>query len=538
MKRYVALARVSSREQEREGFSLEVQESALKNYADRSGGAIAKFYRLAETASKRDERKAFKELLAYVREHAAEIDGVLFYKVDRAARNLFDYVELERLEADCGVPVIYVAQPTENTPAGRMQRRILSNMATFYTEQQSVDVCEGLARRVQSGLFVGKAPYGYVNRRHDGRSLVEVEPQQAAAVRRIFELYAFHSHTLDSLAEQLTADGIEYNAAQPEFTRSKLHSMLRDRAYVGEVRYRDGWHPGQHQPLVDSDTFERVQLLLGEKTYNARDSVYGAGMVVCGHCGKQLVVEIKEKSTAAGPRTYRYYRCAAYNKGEHPRVRLNEAEFDKQVLSLIGRMRIDDEALRDWIVSVLRAKSKTAEQSAVSERDALQRELEGVRKQKQRLLDLRLLDEIESSTFAEKQAELRSKETRLQTKLEGCGRQQSERADLAVKAFELSQSLTSKWLAADIAEKRLLLEIICLNWTLDGVTLVPQMRKPFDVLVEGLLVSSSRGDTPLPLVNETKGIRLIRRMLPKLVVLQRDAILRHVEPGQYAKPRK
>ena len=107
---------------------------------------------------------------------------------------------------------------------------------------------------------------------------------------------------------------------------------------------------------------------------------------------------------------------------------------------------------------------------------------------------MRQIDEIELSTFAEKQAELRSKETRLQTKLEGCGRQQSERADLAVKVFELSQSLTSKWLAADIAEKRLLLEIICLNWTLDGVTLVPQIRKPFDILVEGLLVSSSRDD--------------------------------------------
>ena len=105
MKRYVALARVSSREQEREGFSLEVQESALQGFATRMGGTIEKLYRLAETASKRDERKAFHELLAFVQEHAAELDGVLFYKVDRAARNLFDYVELERLEADYGVPV-------------------------------------------------------------------------------------------------------------------------------------------------------------------------------------------------------------------------------------------------------------------------------------------------------------------------------------------------------------------------------------------------------------------------------------------------
>ena len=38
-KRYVALARVSSREQEREGFSLEVQEDALERYATQSAAA-------------------------------------------------------------------------------------------------------------------------------------------------------------------------------------------------------------------------------------------------------------------------------------------------------------------------------------------------------------------------------------------------------------------------------------------------------------------------------------------------------------------
>ena len=54
--------------------------------------------------------------------------------------------------------------------------------------------------------------------------------------------------------------------------------------------------------------------------------------------------------------------------------------------------------------------------------------------------------------------------------------------------------MAEKWLAADIAEKRLLLEIICLNLRLEGVTLVPEMRKPFDLLVEGHLVSFSRGE--------------------------------------------
>ena len=58
MKRFVALARVSSREQEREGFSLEVQEEALKRYATQAGGEIVKFFKIAETASKGEQRKA------------------------------------------------------------------------------------------------------------------------------------------------------------------------------------------------------------------------------------------------------------------------------------------------------------------------------------------------------------------------------------------------------------------------------------------------------------------------------------------------
>ena len=154
MKKFVALARVSSREQEREGFSLDIQVDALKNFAANDGGEIIEMWRIAETASKQRERKVFKELVSFVKKNAAKLDGVLVYKIDRAARNLFDYVELERLEAEYGVPVICLSQPTDNSPAGRMARRTLTNIATFYTEQQSVDVQEGLGltdnRRTQN----------------------------------------------------------------------------------------------------------------------------------------------------------------------------------------------------------------------------------------------------------------------------------------------------------------------------------------------------------------------------------------------------
>ena len=61
-----------------------------------------------------------------------------------------------------------------------------------------------------------------------------------------------------------------------------------------------------------------------------------------------------------------------------------------------------------------------------------------------------------------------------------------------MKAFELSQTLKEKWVKADIRAKRRLLEIVCLNFSLDGVSLVPTIRKPFQILLEGLTWKNSR----------------------------------------------
>ena len=73
-------------------------------------------------------------------------------------------------------------------------------------------------------------------------------------------------------------------------------------------------------------------------------------------------------------------------------------------------------------------------------------------------------------------------------------RSHDETAELVGKVFELSQTLKQKWLTSDYAAKRRILEIVCLNCTLDGATLVPTMRKPFDVLAEGLISKNSRAD--------------------------------------------
>lgn len=491
-KRFIALARVSSREQEREGFSLDIQVDALNAYAERQNGTIIKLWRIAETASKTDERKTFKELIAYAKKHAIELDGILFYKVDRAARNLFDYVELERLESEFDVPFFSVTQPTENTPAGRMQRRMLASMASFYTEQQSIDVKGGVKRRVEEGLFPQKAPYGYRNIRVEKRGLVEVHPVNGTKVTKLFDLYAYHHLTLDSLQERLYQEGIHYSDSVPRFPRSKLYAILRDRSYIGEVKYQGQWHPGTHKALVDRVTWDTVQVLLGEKVYRSHELTYAGGLIQCKHCNAIVTGESVVKKTTG--KEYVYYRCSQYNAPGHPRVRLNEEKIDLQMLAIFDKMRIESDDVREWFAAQLRVRTQYEQDDARLRAEEIQRQLSLLRQQQNRLLNLRLLEEIDEKTMAEKATELRDREANFMVQLAACDLGRHENGEIAVKAFELSQNLRGKWLTADYSVKRRYLEIVFLNFVLDDVTLVPTTRKPFDVLAEGLLVSSSRGD--------------------------------------------
>ena len=114
--------------------------------------------------------------------------------------------------------------------------------------------------------------------------------------------------------------------------------------------------------------------------------------------------------------------------------------------------------------------------------------------QQDRLLNLRLAEDIDQQTFARKHTEIRDRLASIKLQLDVLDRSHDETAELAAKVFELSQTLRQQWLTADYAAKRRILDIVFLNCRLDDVTLVPTMRKPFDVLAEGLISQQSRGD--------------------------------------------
>ena len=324
--------------------------------------------------------------------------------------------------------------------------------------------------------------------------MVEIDSENAAKVRRIFELYAYQGHTLDSLVDQLAAESVPYTQKTYRFGRSKLHLILRDRSYIGEIKYHGQWYPGIHEPIVDRPTFDRVQVLLGEQVYQSHELLYSGELIQCKHCGRPISGELKTKRTKKGVSEYRYYRCARYTKGDHPRIRIREEQLDEQVLALFDNLRVVDENVRDWFSKALRARTRDQQEGEKQKVAELNRQLTLLRNQRDQLLNLRLLEEIEQTTFAEKNTELRDRIAAVTLQVEACDRSSSERADIAVKAFELSQTLKEKWVNADHRAKRQILEILCLNFFLDGATLVPVWRKPFDMLAEGLVSEKSRGD--------------------------------------------
>jgi hypothetical protein len=216
--------------------------------------------------------------------------------------------------------------------------------------------------------------------------------------------------------------------------------------------------------------------------------------MACGHCGHPITGERKTKKTQSGLRDYVYYRCVRYNRGDHPRTRVTEVDLDRQMLALFDRMRIKNDDVREWFRAVLASQTRDAQADARAQREELTRQESLIVARQDRLLNMRINDEIDESMFARKHTDMRDQLAKIKLQLDVLDRSRDETAELAVKAFELSQTLREQWLVADYSAKRRILEIVCLNCRLDDATLVPEIRKPFDVLAEGVVSEKSRGD--------------------------------------------
>ena len=122
----LGVCRVSSREQS-EGYSLEAQNQANHEWAERKGYEIVDTIQYVETASKQKERRRFRELIDRAC-NDIRLEGVVFHKVDRACRNLIDLAVLERLETEKDKKVFFSSQEFPQNAAGRLGIGVITPM--------------------------------------------------------------------------------------------------------------------------------------------------------------------------------------------------------------------------------------------------------------------------------------------------------------------------------------------------------------------------------------------------------------------------
>lgn len=484
-KKYIAWARVSSREQKDEGFSLDVQLDAFEDYVHREKAIIQQTFKVAETGTKTEERNEFKAMIAYAKKYAHELDGILFYKIDRAARNLKDFMLLEEIEAQYGLPFIAITQPVQNTPTGRMVRRTLATVAAYQTEQQSLDVRDGIGRRVAEGWFPSNPPFGYRNRRIHKRSIVETHPQNGNKVRRIFDLRANHNLMVTEIMDRLFDEGLFYSESKPKFSESKVNSILHDKAYLGFIWFRGAWHPGQQEVLVDQVTWDQVRVSFDEQNYRSHELVYASRLIRCGHCGHIVTGEPKYKQTKSGLKEYVYYRCSRYNGSGHPRIRLPERELDQQLQAIfdsVGNLSDENRRLVQMVARSILETRFEDEKVQVSESKRLLSLLETQRK---KLLSRNLSDAIPDELYDQQRAEFDVQERRLRSQMARQERIGQLVESVCGQAGQVFDVLSNDWLTMERRARQLALSALFGGFRLEGRTLVPENRTRLELFRAG-----------------------------------------------------
>src|SRR6185436_5383659 len=89
----VLYARVSSKDQEREGFSIPAQQKLLRQYAQAQGFTIVREFTDIETA-KQAGRGEFGKMLAFLKANPS-CRTILGEKTDRLYRNIKDWISVD-----------------------------------------------------------------------------------------------------------------------------------------------------------------------------------------------------------------------------------------------------------------------------------------------------------------------------------------------------------------------------------------------------------------------------------------------------------
>ena len=464
-----AYARVSSKEQEREGYSIPVQLKRVHEYAERHGFTIVAEYVDVETA-KEPGRREFSRMVEAAR-HEATIGAIICEKVDRLCRNLRDYLTIDELPAK----TLFWQQDFPDNAAGKLSFGMMVLLAKHYIDNLSDEVKKGMAEKVQEGGFPHQAPLGYRNIREGDRQIIVPDAVKAPMVRRAYELYATRAHSLKTLRKKLRDEGLATTKHGRLISLSQLEWLLKNPFYYGAFRWKGRIWAGDHQPLVSREVWDAVQTAFSARekpVYRKHDFAY-KGLLICGSCGRRLTAEIKKKR-------YVYYHCAGEEACRRPYIR--EEQLDDQIRALLRSVAIPEDA-KAWLLQGI---AKSREEQRVYHQTVVQEIRTEVKEQEvlmDRLYDDRLHRLISEDFFRQRWHQLEEKRQQLSRDLTKHQHAEGAYTELGSKLIELIARAPQIFERADAEQRRELVGLLTSNRVLKGRTLEFELRKPFDALV-------------------------------------------------------
>lgn len=469
--------RVSSKEQEKEGYSLDAQEKLGLDYALRNNLNIVKRWKVSESAWKED-RDSFSEMLEYAKKHE-EVKHIIFDVTDRMTRNDMDKIKIYTLIKLFDKTIHFSrSNKTINKYSGSEDEFML-DIEVAVAKKMSNDISRktkmGMQEKAEQGLYPSNAPIGYKN--NTMTHLIEVDEQVASYIKKAFSLMASGSYSLSMLANSLYSEGLRGKKGN-RVGKGSIDHFLKNPIYYGAFRWKEQLKQGSHTPLISKELFDKAQSVLSGnfRPYLTKRTFYFNSLIQCGVCGCRILGEIKKDK-------YKYYHCT-FSKGRHNEVGyIPEDRLAKMFEEPIKDITLPDEITK-WLKEGLRERHKDVSLLQENRLASLQIQYERTNNRINRLFDMRMDKEIDETDFKTKEGEYKAQLIGIKTQIDSAKAVNPNFYEDGCKTLELSNRLYSMYVKASYEEKAKILKAVASNYTINDITIAPTYRKPFSLFAK------------------------------------------------------
>src|SRR3989338_2182235 len=293
----VVYARVSSKEQEETGYSLDAQEELLKTYAEKPQHQfdVVKKFRISESASGKTQRATFAEMIRYMDKN--KVNVLICEKVDRLTRNFKDAIVIDEWLDKDEVRQVHLVKDAlilhkNSKSQEKLNWGIRILFAKNYTDNLSEEVKKGQKQKTREGGLPTKPPLCFKTIGEKGHKIHVIDEEVAPYIKQMFTLYATGNYSTLSLCEKMYKLGFRSRAGG-KVVKSKIHKLLSDPFYYGKFVWKGEIHQGKHEPIITKDLFEQVvaKLTRGCAPYFNKHDKELRGKIFCGNCKKTVTCE-------------------------------------------------------------------------------------------------------------------------------------------------------------------------------------------------------------------------------------------------------